>query len=115
MRMWLVNPEWLCRKHLLGEHVELHMLLGSIEKDKNLTGFIDGGLIDASQLPSRHTELVEEMERRGYNHNSPIDLTEKAFKYIISAVGKIDIHKSIWDLQSRCSECKNNMGEGIVL
>ena len=23
MRMWMVNPKIMCRKHLLGEHVEL--------------------------------------------------------------------------------------------
>ena len=24
MRMWMVDPKWLCRKHLLWEHVEIH-------------------------------------------------------------------------------------------
>lgn len=32
MRMWLVPPSHMCRKHLLGEHVELHMLLGTLKK-----------------------------------------------------------------------------------
>ena len=30
MRMWLVNPALLCRQHLLGEHVEMHMFAGHI-------------------------------------------------------------------------------------
>ena len=25
MRMWMVNPRIMCRQHLLGEHVEIHM------------------------------------------------------------------------------------------
>ena len=25
MRMWMVNPKMMCNKHLLGEHVELHL------------------------------------------------------------------------------------------
>ena len=24
MRMWMISPEWLCRKHLIGEHGEIH-------------------------------------------------------------------------------------------
>jgi len=28
MRMWMLNPKALCRKHLMGEHVEIHMLVG---------------------------------------------------------------------------------------
>jgi hypothetical protein len=30
MRMWMVPPKVMCRKHLLGEHVEIHMLAGSL-------------------------------------------------------------------------------------
>lgn len=30
MRMWMVDPKIMCRKHLLGEHLELHMLAGCI-------------------------------------------------------------------------------------
>ena len=37
MRMWLVPPSHMCRKHLLGEHVELHMLLGTLKKGKSIT------------------------------------------------------------------------------
>jgi len=28
--MWMTPPAGMCRKHLLGEHVELHMLLGQL-------------------------------------------------------------------------------------
>ena len=30
MRMWMVNPGFMCNKHLLGEHVECHMLVGHL-------------------------------------------------------------------------------------
>ena len=40
MRMWMLPPKGLCRKHLLGEHVELHMLLGSMRRGKNIDGFL---------------------------------------------------------------------------
>ena len=38
MRMWMLPPECMCRKHLLGEHVELHMLLGSMRRGKSIEG-----------------------------------------------------------------------------
>ena len=105
MRMWMVDPKLMCRKHLLGEHVELHMILGCIEKDKSLKGYELTGLIDASQLPGRHQVIVEEMEHRGYNHKSHMQPSEKVLKYIVSAVGSIEVSKSIADLKARCTEC----------
>lgn len=38
MRMWNINPRYMCRKHLLGEHVETHMLVGSLRKEKSVQG-----------------------------------------------------------------------------
>ena len=32
MRMWNVDPKLMCNKHLLGEHVEMHMFFGTIQK-----------------------------------------------------------------------------------
>ena len=66
MRMWMLPPETMCRKHLLGEHVELHMLLGSLRRGKNIDGFLAGKLVDPRRMFRRHGELVLEMERRGY-------------------------------------------------
>ena len=66
----------MCRKHLLGEHVELHMLLGSLRRGKNIDGFLAGKLVDPRRMFRRHEELVLEMERRGYRHASPLDEAE---------------------------------------
>ena len=49
--MWMVEPKKMCRKHLMGEHVEIHMLIGSMRKGKSIKGFIDNGLLEISQLP----------------------------------------------------------------
>ena len=73
MRMWMLPPETMCRKHLLGEHVELHMLLGSLRRGKNIDGFLAGKLVDPRRMFRRHEELVLEMERRGYRHASPLE------------------------------------------
>lgn len=72
MRMWLVDPELMCRNHLLGEHLELHILAGCLNRGKNIRGFIEQGLVDPTLICKRHAELVTEMERRGYSHSSPL-------------------------------------------
>lgn len=77
MRIWDVKPEILCRKHLLGEHRELHALWTIITKNK--VGYSKHpetlrwyGKLNA--LYKRHDELVLEMKKRGYNHKSSLDV-----------------------------------------
>lgn len=109
MRMWMVNPKIMCRKHLLGEHVELHMFVGSINKDISMNGYLKDNLLEPSSLHSRHNELVKEMKERGYNHNSILPL-HKSFSekdYLI----KIDIEESLTELIRRCPECASRYGD----
>lgn len=61
----------MCRRHLLGEHVETHMMVGSLLRGKNMEGFYHG-LIDTRLIRPRHDALVVEMLRRGYRHASPL-------------------------------------------
>ena len=76
MRIWDLPPAKLCRKHLLGEHRELHALWVVISQNKK--GYSKHpetkrwvGKLKA--LYARHEELVAEMKSRGYNHNSVLD------------------------------------------
>ena len=48
MRMWMLPPAGMCRKHLLGEHVELHMLLGSLRRGKIFRAFYLAGWLTHS-------------------------------------------------------------------
>ncbi len=48
MRMWNVLPEYLCRKHLLGEHVEMHMFVGTIKRGVSLNGYIKNKLVETA-------------------------------------------------------------------
>ena len=100
MRMWNINPKLMCRKHLMGEHVEMHMLVGSLNKGRSIDGFLRNNLIEVHNIEKRHEELVEEIISRGYNHNSPLPLYKK-FK-----VGKVNIKENIKDLVNRCPDCK---------
>ena len=99
MRDWKIDPTKLCRKHLLGNHVELHMFVGTIKKGTSIKGYIDMGLVEVHNIQKRHEEIVKELKRRGYNHQSPLIF------YSDIARGCINIEKNIVDLSTRCKEC----------
>ena len=99
MRMWMVEPRLMCRKHLLGEHVELHMLVGSLQRGRSIAGFLSRGLLEPQHIRERHDVLVAEMTRRGYTHNSALA------EYQTEITCKVDGQKSLQDLSGRCSEC----------
>jgi hypothetical protein len=76
MRVWDIHPKHLCRKHLLGEHRELHAIYSILANNKQ--GYRNHpetkrwvGKLRA--LYTRHGALVKEMGCRGYNHASPLD------------------------------------------
>ena len=100
MRMWMVDPKILCRKHLLGEHVELHMLVGSIKRNRSIDGFVRDGLISTQHISSRHTALVQEMKARGYNHQSPLVYRDTLKR------GSVNVGASVDELRRRCAACK---------
>lgn len=106
MRMWMVDPKIMCRKHLLGEHVEHHMFVGTINKKISITGYLRDNLLEPLSLLTRHAELVREMEARGYNHRSEllsVDLSGMTFEQFHT---KIDREKSLAELIRRCPECR---------
>ncbi len=72
MRMWMIDPKLMCRKHLLGEHRELHALVGILKKGTGIQGYLDNNLIETHNIVNRHEELVKEMTNRGYSHKSPL-------------------------------------------
>jgi hypothetical protein len=109
MRMWMVEPRKMCRKHLMGEHVEIHMLIGSMRRGYSIQGYIDNNLLEISSISKRHNDLVTEMTKRGYNHKSDLDeieVKELVKKYKQYESIKIDRVKSYNDLIGRCKECE---------
>jgi len=97
MRMWLVDPKILCREHLLGEHLEMHMFAGHFRKGRALGGYAP--MCETDKIASRHDALATEMERRGYKHKSPLDFVPA------KAQGKIDRAASLAELIRRCPAC----------
>lgn len=79
MRIWDVSPFILCRKHLLGEHRELHAIWTVLTKNKKGYSKHPETLRWVGKLKAlfyRHDALVLEMQSRGYNHLSPLDEKE---------------------------------------
>jgi FtsZ-binding cell division protein ZapB len=107
MRIWKTNPKLMCRKHLLGEHVESHMFVGAINKHKNINGHIKKGQVEIHNLKERHEQLAKEMKKRGYNHKSPLP----KFKSIKQ--GKINIKENIRELARRCKYCRNLINQEL--
>ncbi len=99
MRMWMVPPRKMCRKHLLGEHVEIHMAVATLRLGKSVEGFLQNGLLDLSRLRERHDELVREMERRGYRHTSPLGPVPRR------QGGRIERRANARELARRCPDC----------
>ena len=78
MRIWDIDPQKLCRKHLLGEHRELHGLWNILTKHGGKGGYARHPetlrwVGKERALYARHEALVKEFRRRGYNHHSPLD------------------------------------------
>ena len=76
MRLWIVDPKIMCRQHLMAEHNECHMFLGTFKKGTRVTGFIEKNQLEAQSVGKRHDELALEMIDRGYNHQTPLDEAE---------------------------------------
>lgn len=108
MRIWDLSPAKLCRPHLLGEHRELHAIWSILTQDKKGYSLHPETLRWRGKLKAlyiRHEKLVKEMNKRGYNHHSP--LNQKL------AVGESKQHlfvdsiaNQIKNLQQKHCQCK---------
>lgn len=116
MRQWMVDPKILCQKHLLGEHVEHHMFLGSMKKKIRMDGYLKNNLLEPRSLYERHKSLVNEMTRRGMNHKSPLEEHEcECICYLDNEYQywEIDRVSALKDLLSRCPECEKRYKENL--
>jgi hypothetical protein len=99
--MWMVNPKIMCNKHLLGEHVELHMFIGTIKKNKSLDGYVKNNLLEEDSIHSRHDALVKEMIDRNMIHKSNLEVIPSQHRGIVNRL------ESYKELISRCVHCRN--------
>lgn len=99
----MVNPQLMCRKHLLGEHNEIHKHRHNFVKKHSIAGRY--GQIEPKAMKKRHDELVMEMKRRGYNHNSPYELPDLSYLSDRDRNGSVNKIASHNELVSRCNDC----------
>lgn len=114
MRMWNLPARALCSQHLLGEHVELHMIEGSILKRRSLKGFIERGLIMVPKVWDRHAEIVEEMERRGMNHQSPLRKSRDHFVASTVSLTRPTERQDAETLSRRCKACAHRIQQAAL-
>ncbi len=113
MRMWMTDPSKMCRQHLLGEHNELHMFVGTLNVGIKVTKYLLTNLLEPRSIKKRHSLLVKEMKRRGYNHKSP--LPKFSLKNLTKAQRDVEINilESERELLRRCITCRGNYDEKI--
>jgi len=107
----MCEPSIMCRQHLLGEHNECHMFLGSLKKKIKLDGYFRNDLFEPLSLKIRHDSLAEELIKRGFSHNSEliIDPLEIFSHLTIQQINhKIDQERSLNLLLLRCNRCHIN-------
>lgn len=106
MRMWMINPELLCKKHLIGEHGELHKFLHNWKKKHKIDGRISGNAIEPLSYKKRHDDLAKEMLHRGYNHNSPLQQPDFSYLPEDQLNYKVDVNLNKDILYKRCETCR---------
>lgn len=108
MRMWhKYLTEYLCNKHLIGAHGELHKFRHAFIKKHSIDGRISPIVqIEPWRMGEYHEELVSEMLKRGIKHNSPYTMPDISY---LGNKGKVrvDIDENIDTLRLRCKECFN--------
>jgi len=103
--MWMLDVRTLCRKHLLGEHGEIHKHRHNFVKGHSIEG--RRGQIDPARMGERHDALAVEMLSRGYNHKSPYEQPDLS-AYDLTGHG-VDVEASAADLRARCKECREGV------
>jgi len=106
--MWIgINVEKICDQHLLGLHNDIHQEAGTIENHPYGEAILDGhyrlAQVDTTELVSRHQEVVQEMEKRGMNHDSELDYKDE-HGLIVSGFPIEEYNKIT--LSNRCGDCR---------
>lgn len=108
MRQWFLPPILLCKDHLLGNHFEIHKHRHNFIKKHNMRKRLAyPSQIDPKLMKEDHDNIVKEMLRRGYNHNSPYEQPDVS--YLDHLEVKVDLDYNIQDLMERCPTCKKRI------
>lgn len=107
MRMWMINPTLLCDKHLMGEHFEIHKHRHNFVKQHSINGRISPVvMVEPAAMSTRHDELVQEIIKRGFNHNSPYTLPDLSYLTDEAKNVRVSRTTSLQELSKRCKACR---------
>lgn len=107
--MWMISPELLCTKHLLGEHGEIHKHRHNFVKKHNIHNRVKLNQIEPKSMKTRHDELAKEMTNRGFKHHSDYEMPDISYLPIEEQNYIVDIVNSHQDLCNRCKNCKDKI------
>jgi hypothetical protein len=106
MRMWMLPPRMLCRKHLLGEHGEIHKHRHIFVKHFDISGRVQPIIqVAPALMQARHDELAREMLARDYQHQSLYELPDLSYLPNWQRNAQVDIQYNLRDLYTRCDAC----------
>jgi hypothetical protein len=108
--MWMINPQIMCRNHLFGEHLEIHMFLGTLREKKSIQGYLKNNCCEPKAFKERHDSLVSEMRnRKWFGHKTPVENINCECVFNLPQEQqdwKVNNERSLDDLISRCPKCK---------
>jgi hypothetical protein len=108
----MVNPAVTCNKHLLGEHVECHMLVGHLQRNRQITNYIRLNLLQPKSLRERHDQSALEIKDRGMLHKSPLPEFDLSYLPEENRIYNVNAEVSLNELSGRCSECRRRKRYG---
>jgi len=107
MRMWMIKPELMCMKHIVGEHGEIHKHLHNFVKKHSISGRVKASnvQIEPSSMKKRHDELAKYLK----NHKSPYFQPNLSYLSPNERYAVVDQSQSIQDLINRCPDCREKI------
>jgi hypothetical protein len=108
MRMWMVDPKCLCRKHLCGEHFEIeHKLIPHLRKRRRIDNYIVNNCLELKSIKARHDLLAAEMASRGYNHSGELaEVPDISYLPQEQRDYRVMVMPNLIDLFYRCEDCR---------
>lgn len=109
MRTWHITLiPYLCKKHLVGMHGEIHKHRHNFVKRHSIAGRIAPIVqIEPDRMKLLHDAIVPYLK----NHKSPYELPDLSYLPKAHRSARVDIGENIRTLTERCVECARRLEE----
>jgi hypothetical protein len=108
--MWMIDPNKMCKRHISGEHNEIHKHLPSLYAGVSVEGRMAPVVqIQLNALQARHDELAQYL-----NHKSPLEVDDGLIRrnYGPHYYRMVDVTHNEADLANRCEACRKLIWKG---